>query len=95
MEDSKDKEEESDVSSERGVVADGSWKNSQYWALPENVRAAIDVAKTKKKHSDFYYKLRLLNEKIHVFTDVFYGKMPNYQMYWEKKREKELQEQLA
>ena len=68
-------DEESDVSSERGDVAEGSWKDRHYWALPENVRAAIDVANTKKKHSDFYYKLRLLNEKIHVFTDVFYNKM--------------------
>ena len=62
--------------------------------MPENVRSAIDVAKTKKKHSDFYYKLRVLNEKIHIFTHVFYGKMPNYQIFWEKKKEKELKEQL-
>jgi hypothetical protein len=87
-------DEESDVSSERGDVAEGSWKDHHYWALPENVRAAIDVANTKKKHSDFYYKLRLLNEKIHVFTDVFYNKMPNYQKFWEVKKQKELQELL-
>ena len=87
-------DEDSDVSSERGDVAEGSWKDHHYWALPENVRAAIDVANTKKKHSDFYYKLRLLNEKIHVFTDVFYNKMPNYQKFWEVKKQKELQELL-
>jgi|APSaa5957512535_1039671.scaffolds.fasta_scaffold32902_3 hypothetical protein len=69
---------DSDVSSERGDVAEGSWKDQNYWALPENVRSAIDVANLKKKHSDFYYRLRVLNEKIHVFTDVFYDKMPNY-----------------
>ena len=36
---------------------DESYKNDQYWALPENVRNAIDVAKMKSKHSEFYYRL--------------------------------------
>lgn len=32
--------------------------------LPENVRKAILVAQYKKKHSDFYYKLSEVNDKI-------------------------------
>jgi hypothetical protein len=72
-------EKHSDKSSERGEIKESEWKNDQYWALPPNVRKAIDIAKMKKKHSDFYYKLRLLNDKIHIFTSIFYNRVPNYQ----------------
>ena len=89
-----DHEEESDHSSERTEIEDGSWKNEQYWALPENVRAAIDVAKMKKKHSDFYYKLRLLNDKINIYTSIFYSKVPNYQKKWYEVKKKILEEKL-
>jgi len=58
------------------------------------VRNAIDVAKMKKKHSDFYYRLRLLNDKIHVFTSIFYHKVPGYQKKWLDKKRKELEEKL-
>ena len=86
--------EESNHSSERADIEDGSWKNDQYWALPENVRNAIDVAKMKKKHSDFYYKLRLLNDKIHIYTSIFYSKVPNYQKKWYEAKKKILEEKL-
>lgn len=36
------------------------------------------MAKMKKKHSDFYYKLNILNDKIHIFTSIFYDKVPKY-----------------
>jgi len=36
---------------------DLSYKNKAYWQLPENVRNAIDLAKIKSQHSEFYYKL--------------------------------------
>ena len=70
------------------------WRNSQYWALPENVRNAIDVAQMKKKHSNFYYRLRLLNDKIAVFTSIFYNNVPKYQQKWYQQKQKMLQEQL-
>jgi len=56
----------SNVSGKDEQVCD--WKNKAYWSLPENVRAAIDLAKAKKKHSDFYYKLKVTNDKIQVYT---------------------------
>ena len=55
------------------------WRNAAYWRLPENVRHAIDVAKLKSKHSEFWYRLQTLNDKIFVFRSVFYTKMPAYQ----------------
>jgi hypothetical protein len=62
--------------------------------LPENVRNAIDVAKMKKKHSDFYYRLRLLNDKIHIYTSIFYSKVPKYQQRWYEVKKKILEEKL-
>lgn len=62
--------------------------------MPENVRNAIDVAYMKKKHSDFYYRLKKLNDKIHVFTNIFYNKVPKYQKVWYKQQQKMLELKL-
>ena len=66
---------------------DQSYKNEAYRKLPENVRRAIDVAKLKSKHSDFYYKLKNLNEKILIFKSIFYSKVPKHQrLFLERKK---------
>ena len=44
--------------------------------MPPNVRNAIDIAEMKKKHSAFFYKLETLNDKIFVFRELYYSKMP-------------------
>ena len=67
------------------------WRNKMYWALPENVRNAIDMAKMKRKHSDFYYRLNLVNDKLHVYTSLFYNKVPCYQQTWQEKKVKKLE----
>lgn len=73
---------------------DHSYKNKAYWNLPENVRNAIDLAKMKQKHSEFYYKLQTLNDKIYVFRTHFYTKMPAYQKAFIEKKQKKLEEKL-
>lgn len=65
-------------SSEEGENLDG-YKNKAYWALPENVRNAIDLSKKKSKHSDFYYKMASLNDKIAVYKKIFYTSAPKYE----------------
>jgi hypothetical protein len=55
------------------------WRNAGYWRLPENVRHAVDVAKMKSKHSEFWYKLEILNDKIFIFRSMFYSRMPAFQ----------------
>ena len=66
-----------------------NYKNSAYWALPENVRHAIDCARKKSKHSDFYNRLRSLNDKIGVYKKVFYTKTPKYEkVFMERKRQR-------
>jgi len=48
----------------------------------------------KKRHTDFYYRLRLLNDKIHIFTSIFYNKVPSYQMNWYHKKKQLLEDKL-
>ena len=65
-------------SDEDSTDKDNYWKNAAYWRLPENVRAAIDTAKLKEKHTDFWYRLETLNDRIHTYRQLFYAKMPKY-----------------
>lgn len=53
--------------SERSESPEGNYKNAAYWALPENVRHAIDISKKKSKHSAFYNRMNALNDKIAVY----------------------------
>ena len=46
-----------DDHSDTKKVIDMSYKNRAYYDLPPNVRNAIDIAKLKSNHSEFYYKL--------------------------------------
>ena len=63
------------------------WRNADYWRLPENVRNAIDVAKVKSKHTEFWHRLEILNDKIFIFRSMFYSRMPAFQKaFLEKKR---------
>lgn len=73
---------------------DQSYKNQAYWALPPNVRNAIDLAKMKSQHSAFYYRLQTLNDKIFVFRSIFYSKMPSFQRTFLQKKQRELEAKL-
>ena len=76
-----------ETSSEEDPEAKVNYKNYTYWALPDNVRHAIDTAKRKSKHSDFYIRLKGLNDKIGVYKKLFYDKQPRYEkMFLERKR---------
>lgn len=83
-----------DRSNQRTRLIDPSYKNEAYYALPENVRSAIDVAKAKSKHSEFYYRLQNLNDKIFVFRNMYYSRMPTYQKIFLERKKKELEEEL-
>ena len=63
------------------------WKDAAYWKLPENVRNAIDIAKVKSAHSEFWYKLENMNEKLMIFKHLFYGKMPHHQQVFYEKQQ--------
>lgn len=48
----------------------------------------------KDKHSDFWYRLQTLNDKIHIYRQLFYAKMPKYQKIYLEKKQKALEDQL-
>ena len=82
-------EDVGDTSSEEDPDAKENYKTEAYWSLPENVRQAIDCARRKAKHSDFYIRLKSLNDKIGVYKKIFYTKTPKYeQMFMERKRKR-------
>jgi hypothetical protein len=66
-----------------------NYKNKAYWALPENVRHAIDLSKKKSRHSDFYNRMAAVNEKIAVYKMIFYSAAPSYEkQFLENKRKR-------
>ena len=74
-----EKSNDNDTATDRSQKkVDYSYRDAGYWALPENVRSAIDIAKMKSKHSEFYYRLQTLNDKIFVFRHTYYNNMPNF-----------------
>ena len=77
------------------IPDDAPWKNKEYHRLPPNVQHAIDLAEIKKKHSAFFYKLETLNDKIFVFRELYYSKMPQHQRNFLEKKRQKLEEQLA
>lgn len=42
-------------------------RTKHFYSLPPNVRNAIELSKEKSKHSEFYYKLKGLNDKISTY----------------------------
>ena len=70
------------------------YKNEAYWSLPENVRNAIDFARTKSKHSDFYGKLKGLTDKLGVYTQVFYTKAPKFERVFLERKRKKLEQMM-
>ena len=53
---------------------DLSYRTADFWALPENVRSAIEISKRKQSHSEFYSALNTLYERILIFRVLFYSR---------------------
>ena len=54
------------------------------------------MGKKKAKHSEFYYRLKGLNERIFTYKQIFYDKIPSYQRtYMQKQLEKKQEKQRA
>jgi len=62
--------------------------------LPENVRAAIDSAKSKNSKSEFYYKLRDLKKNIKKYRSLFHSKKPTHHTMFLKKKKVEMEKKL-
>ena len=44
----------------------------------ENIEHAIDLRLKKQKHSDFYFKLNNLKDRIEVYKEIFQTRVPRY-----------------
>ena len=53
-------------------------KKDSFRELPENVQQVVVKSLERAKHSDFYFKLRGLTDKINLYTEMFYDKVPAY-----------------
>lgn len=44
----------------------------------ENLHHAVELRMTKQKHTDFYFKLHELKERIEVYNEIFLSRVPKY-----------------
>ena len=44
----------------------------------DNVNRAIELRNQKQKHSDFFFRLHELKEKIEVYNEIFRSKVPKF-----------------
>ena len=61
-------------------------KSRHFHLLPENVRAAVALGQEKAKHSEFYYKMKELTDKIAVYKKIFDNRVPAWQRQYNKKK---------
>ena len=47
-------------------------------AKDENLMNAIELRMHKQKHSDFFFKLNELNERIEVYNQIFNSRVPKF-----------------
>ena len=66
------------------------WQDEAYWRLPEKVRQAIDGAKQKSAHSEFYYRLQLMNDKVFVYKQCYTNQLPKFEKTYQKKKREEM-----
>ena len=64
-------------------------KGNNFNNLPDAVKIAVENSKQKAKHSDFYYKLSDLNNRIGLYKKLFYNKIPQYQVDYKLKKQAE------
>ncbi len=53
-------------------------KKKQFRYTDENVLNAIEIRESKKKHSDYFFKLVDLKEKIEVYNYIFKSSQPKF-----------------
>ena len=93
--DDEENKEDFDILSDNDL--DVGYRNASYWALPENVRHAIDLSKRKSKNTDFCNHLTVLNGKIDLYKQLFYARLPKHEEHFQEKqriRKLELEEAM-
>ena len=57
--------------------------------MPENVRNAVDIANMKKKHSEFWYKLSNMSDKVYVYNQLFNHKRPLFEKAFHQRKQEQ------
>jgi hypothetical protein len=67
-------------------------RDESFMRLPPAVQKVVEHSYLKSKHSDFYYKLSDLTNKIILYKRLFYNKVPDYQVQFMEKKIKDLEQ---
>lgn len=54
-------------------------EKAQILLLPESAQRAFLRRRAKQNHTDFFWKLKNLNDKISLYKGIFYSKRPKFQ----------------
>ena len=61
------------------TLEEGSFKDiMKHEIIDDNVLSAIDMRMHKQKHTDFFYKLDELKDRIDVYNELFRSNIPKY-----------------
>ena len=61
--------------------------------LSANLREAIERGMRRQRHSDFYYKLSEVTEKVYMYTESHQARVPAFERsFKERRRQKQLEE---
>jgi hypothetical protein len=47
-------------------------------AKDDNIKNAIQIWTKKQKHTEFYYRLHVLKERIDIYNEIFMSRIPKY-----------------
>lgn len=53
-------------------------QDTEFMRKHANIKHAKMIRKLKAKHSEFYWQLISLNDKINIYKSIFYSKQPRY-----------------
>ena len=61
--------------------------------LSPNLQLAIERSMRRQRHSDFYYKLSDLTQKVYMYTESYAARVPAFErLFKERQRQKHLEE---
>ena len=66
-------------------------RDKKFYNLPKSVQLAIENSLKRAKHSNFYFKLQDLNDKISLYRKLFDSKIPSYQLAYMARKLEERQ----
>ena len=63
------------------------WKQSEgYRQLHHNTQKIVEDSMRRQKHSDFYYKLNELTLRLHMLTETFHARVPNFEKSFKRRQ---------